>query len=267
MHIRGFSFTQELSHSVISQICLAYLLQFNTSKPPDRDLVASSPLANYAAKYWISHTHSSGKNRSQSPVGFTLMKKFFTDESAAFLNWVRLCDVDNFGVTMLQKPMNEIAKPLYYTSLTGLSEASHTLLEMGADLNAQGGNHGNALQATVYGGHEAIAKLLIEKGADVNAQGGKYGNALYAASERGHETIAKLLIEKGADVNAQGGYYGNALYVASQRGHGAIAKLLMEKGADVNAWGGHYGNALHVASEKGHEAIAKLLIEKGADVQ
>jgi ankyrin repeat protein len=60
-------------------------------------------------------------------------------------------------------------------------------------------------------GHEAIAKLLIEKGADVNAQGGFYGNALQAASYEGHEAIAKLLIEKGADVNAQGGYYGNAL--------------------------------------------------------
>jgi ankyrin repeat protein len=31
-------------------------------------------------------------------------------------------------------------------------------------------------------GHEAIVKLLLEKGADVNAQGGLYGNALQAAS-------------------------------------------------------------------------------------
>jgi hypothetical protein len=32
---------------------------------------------------------------------------------------------------------------------------------------------------------KAIAKLLIEKGADVNAQGGYYGNALQAASDNG----------------------------------------------------------------------------------
>jgi ankyrin repeat protein len=46
---------------------------------------------------------------------------------------------------------------------------------------------------------------LVGKEADVNAQGGHYGNALQAASVIGHEAIAKLLIEKGADVNVQGG--------------------------------------------------------------
>ena len=60
-------------------------------------------------------------------------------------------------------------------------------------------------------------------GADVNAQGGDYGNALYVASERGHEAIPKPPIEKGADINAQGGDNGNALLAASKRGHEAIA--------------------------------------------
>ncbi|KAF2679335.1 hypothetical protein K458DRAFT_347022, partial [Lentithecium fluviatile CBS 122367] len=58
---------------------------------------------------------------------------------------------------------------------------------------------------TVQGdnGHCRTVTLLVEKGADVNAQGGQYGNALQAASAKGHEPIAKLLVEKGADVNAQ----------------------------------------------------------------
>ena len=103
---------------------------------------------------------------------------------------------------------------------------------------------------------ENVAKLLMEKGADVNAEGGYYGNALQAASYNGHEAIAKLLIEKGADVNAQGGRYGNALHAASYIGHENVAKLLMEKGADVNAVAGYYGNALQAASYQGHEAIA-----------
>jgi ankyrin repeat protein len=47
-------------------------------------------------------------------------------------------------------------------------------------------------------------KLLLDKGADVNAQGGYYGNALQAASSDGHEAVVKLLLNKGADVNAQG---------------------------------------------------------------
>jgi hypothetical protein len=44
--------------------------------------------------------------------------------------------------------------------------------------------------------------MLLDKGADVNAQGGDYGNALQAASAGGHEAVVKLLLDKGADVNA-----------------------------------------------------------------
>jgi ankyrin repeat protein len=46
--------------------------------------------------------------------------------------------------------------------------------------------------------------MLLEKGADMNAQGGEYENALQAAILQGHEAIVRMLLEKGADVNAQG---------------------------------------------------------------
>ena len=172
----------------------------------------------YAAKHWILHAHSGTKIESQSSVVLALMMKLLTEEKTAFVNWVRLCDIDNDGHCNLQKQRVEIAKPLYYASIAGLTEASYALLEMGADADARGGKYGYALQAASHGGHEATAKRLIEKGADVNAQGGFYGNALQAASYRGHTAIAKLLIEKGADVNAQGGDYGNALQAASNGG-------------------------------------------------
>ncbi|KAK7178124.1 hypothetical protein PSPO01_15822, partial [Paraphaeosphaeria sporulosa] len=140
------------------------------------------------------------------------------------------------------------------------------LLDAGADVNAQGGEYGNALQAASDGGHEAVVKVLVDKGADINAQGGRYGKVLQAASYRGHETIVKLLLEKGADINAQGEEYGDALQAASEGGHEAIVKLLVDKGADVNAPGGYFSNALYTASEGGHEAIVKVLVDKGADI-
>jgi ankyrin repeat protein len=91
--------------------------------------------------------------------------------------------------------------------------------------------------AASYIGHEAIEKLLTEKGADVNAQGGEHRNPLQAALCKGHEAVAKLLIEKGADVNTQRGEYGNALLAALHKWNEAIARLLIMKGADVNAQG------------------------------
>ncbi|KAH9211678.1 hypothetical protein DL95DRAFT_305651, partial [Leptodontidium sp. 2 PMI_412] len=38
-----------------------------------------------------------------------------------------------------------------------------------------------------------------------------YGNALQAAINEGQEAVVKLLLHSGADVNAQGGHYGNVL--------------------------------------------------------
>ena len=55
-------------------------------------------------------------------------------------------------------------------------------------------------------GSSEIVKLLLEKGADVNAQGGDYGNALQAASVGGHKEIIELLLEREAEVDTQGGY-------------------------------------------------------------
>ena len=123
------------------------------------------------------------------------MMNLFRDGTAAFLKWVQLWSID---IWEEQGHMHKIAKPLYYASLAGLTEASHTLLEMGADVNAQGGYFGNALQAASHKGHGEIAKLLIYKGANVNAQGGYYWNALQAASYKGHGEIATLLIQNGA---------------------------------------------------------------------
>jgi hypothetical protein len=40
--------------------------------------------------------------------------------------------------------------------------------------------------------------MLLDKGADVNAQGGFYGNALQAASGGGHEKIVQMLAENRA---------------------------------------------------------------------
>ncbi|KAJ7249840.1 ankyrin repeat-containing domain protein [Mycena rebaudengoi] len=155
---------------------------------------------------------------------------------------------------------------LYVSSSFSHVEMVELLLKKGVDVNAQGGEYGNALQAASYNGQEAIVQLLIEKGADVNAQGGDYGNALQAASYDGDEAIVQLLIEKGADVNAQGGEYGNVLQAASYRGHEATVRLLIEKGANVNAQGGEYGNALQAASTKPNTAVVQLLIDQGADV-
>ncbi|KIK53779.1 hypothetical protein GYMLUDRAFT_178406, partial [Collybiopsis luxurians FD-317 M1] len=50
-----------------------------------------------------------------------------------------------------------------------------------------------------------LVKYLLQAGADVNAQGGFYGTALQAAAYEGKIGIVKCLLQAGADVNTQGG--------------------------------------------------------------
>ena len=90
---------------------------------------------------------------------------------------------------------------------------------------------GVSLYSVAEKGDVEAVKILLNAKADVNAQGGEYGNALQAASRHGHETVVRLLLDKGADVNARGGYYGNALQAASRYGHEAVVRLLLDKGA------------------------------------
>ncbi|KAJ7266763.1 ankyrin repeat domain-containing protein [Mycena rebaudengoi] len=155
---------------------------------------------------------------------------------------------------------------LQAASFNGHEEVVQLLLNRGADVNAQDGGYRTALQAASEQGHEAVVQLLLNRGADVNAQGGDYGNALLAASMNGHEAVVELLLNRGAEVNAQGGYYGNALQVASRNGNEAVVQLFLNRGADVNAQGGEYGTTLQAASYNGHEAVVQLLLDRGADV-
>jgi hypothetical protein len=64
-------------------------------------------------------------------------------------------------------------------------------------------------QAASVGRHDAIAKWLLELGANVNPQGGYYGNALQMASVEGHDSVILLLHRSDVNVNSQGGRYGS----------------------------------------------------------
>lgn len=97
--------------------------------------------------------------------------------------------------------------------LQGQQNDSSDAFRRGADIGAQGGNYGSALQAVAAENHEEIVRILLEKSAEVNKEGGKYGSALQAA-ESGFEkssTIAQIPLQKGADPNAQSGMNWKAL--------------------------------------------------------
>jgi ankyrin repeat protein len=46
--------------------------------------------------------------------------------------------------------------------------------------------------------------MLLDRGADVNAQSGRSGNALQAALFERHEETAVILLDRGADISGAG---------------------------------------------------------------
>ncbi|GAP92625.1 putative ankyrin repeat protein [Rosellinia necatrix] len=162
------------------------------------------------------------------------------------------------------------------------------LLDSGADVNIQGGEFGNALQATCASFEErnqqsigdndnyyrSVVELLLSRGANINARGGTWGTALQAACcSNGRPGAVKLLLEKGADINIKGGKYGSALHAACAWRNREIIELLLCWGADVNLEGEEFGGVLHGLMVQAYGShcynpvpLAKLLLDHGADV-
>ena len=222
-------FRETTARASITTVCLAYLIHLD-QKLLVREIRKRFPFAQYCARYWVTHAIAG----EEDEILQGLIMDFFLWRERSYTNCYQLYNPER---PQDEEPDKEVVNPpaaLYYASLVGLNSAVQVLLKKGADVNTQGGEYGNALQAASVRGHDKIVELLLGKGADVNAQGGVFGNALQAASVRGRDKIVELLLGKCADVNAQGGLYGNALQAASVGGHDKIVELILKFNKRLN---------------------------------
>lgn len=257
-----FSLRELDCHVSLAKDCLAYLIHFDVAvTDSEEEIFAEYPLLLYAAKHLTKHAQMAEKRDS------TLCKDFFFKMGEAFFNWIRLCNPDVSSSPYLnmksRSSSGNFASSLYYASLAGLFETVKTLCDMGADVNAIGGNFETALIATSCKEHIEIANLLLEKGARVNFES-SCGTVLQIAVEKGSTEILRQLLEHGAEVNFIGPVAHAALYTASANGRTKVVRLLLEYGANVDINGGD--TALLIASKLGHIEIVRLLLDHGADV-
>ncbi|KAF7966839.1 hypothetical protein HWV62_36913 [Athelia sp. TMB] len=291
------STSEEFSHFVIAQTCLAQILHLDGpnildwKRPDNLDLnhvESSFPLARYAAMSWVTHFHSSGAATAQGPYLDQLILRLFplpsTSWSHALLSWVRIqnlvIDTDYYCLQFEPNVLGRVlascgrtrqlpldASPLYYACFAGSVQAVRHLLSNSADVDRVGCEASSRpLLIASEEGHLEIARLLLHRGVNVNVEGGSYGTALQAACARGHLELAKLLLDNGADINIVGGRYGTALQAACAGGYLEFAQLLLVKGSDVNAVGGFFGTALQAACARGRLELTKLLLDNGADL-
>ncbi|TLS21185.1 uncharacterized protein PpBr36_10655 [Pyricularia pennisetigena] len=158
-------FEERLARQCMAEICLAYLLDLSHD-PTVVKLQKDWPLAEYAAQYWMGHAAQPGPNANGLR---NLVWKFVQSERSH-----QIC----FGLYNPDKPWHKAdlnssegveAPLLYYMALGNVLCAVEKILNDGADVNAQGGFYGNALQIASLGGHKEIVQILVDNGANINA--------------------------------------------------------------------------------------------------
>jgi hypothetical protein len=210
--------------------CIAYLMQEElislatdiSSRANSDNLTESYPFLEYASINLLAHAENA-QAEGISPI--SLLRRLEKHGGYEILQSLR-------SNLVLSHESFKGAQLLYVVSLQGCYYlVLALLLEHRANINAQGGYFGTALQAAAYRGSTDIVALLLEHGANINAQGGYFGTALQAAADRGSTDIVALLLQRGANINAQGGRFGTALQAAADRDSIDIVALLLEHGA------------------------------------
>lgn len=261
--VKRYSVREINAHTVIANDCLAYLLHFDAIDTLTFQSFDEFPLIKYAAQHWAEHAEIVERGSGSNSL---LTMEFFLSEGNALRNCIRVFDPhEPFLPYHSRRNVDGIYSPLYYASLTGLYQSVQVLLDKGADVNAECGILGNALQAAAVNGSDRMVQILLDNGANVNIQGGYYGNALQAAAWEGHERIVQVLLDNGANVNIKGGNFGNALQAAACVGHERIAQVLFDNGANVDPECEDFGDVLQSARFKAtfHQHVHRLLDERG----
>ncbi|KAK2938624.1 Ankyrin repeat [Fusarium oxysporum f. sp. vasinfectum] len=242
-------FDLESASIAISKTCLTYLNDIRGSHSMIR---RDFPMARYAAESWMDYAVLA--EASEDIVRTTVS---FLRDKITFQRWCRLYQADR---QWDPKPGPPRASSLYYACLGELSLVARDLATEEADVNAQGGEYGNALQAASFKGNLEVVQLLLGKGADVNAQGGEYGNALRAASHNGNLEVVQLLLENKADITVADNDGCPPVYAASFNGHVEVVKLLLENEADITVADNDGWTPVIAASLNGHAEVVTLLL-------
>lgn len=86
------------------------------------------------------------------------------------------------------------------------------------------------LYRAVVLGYDTLVTTLLDHGANLEAEGGPAGaTALMGAAARGRTDLLRLLIDRGANVNATDNNGETALVKAEKGGHTAAAKLIRQR--------------------------------------
>ena len=157
--------------------------------------------------------------------------------------------------------------PLLWASLSSSGESIETLIELGANVNAQRTDDKEApLTLSSAWNNFMAVYLLLNHGADANIAVANGYTPLHWAVMKGNQNLVKLFLKKNALINTQDAEGNSPLHTAVSKGFFDITKLLVKKGSNVNLQNKEGRTPLFLGVKNKHEQLIKLLIENEADV-
>jgi ankyrin repeat protein len=266
----------EPSHTILSQACLSILLQ-SVDRVEENDVEKISPLAEYAAQYWVIHAQFKGVSSClRKAMGY-----LFDPDRPYFAAWLQLHNIDSgpepgTSLYLFAYGSKSGTSPLYYAALCGFQDVVEDLvIKCPQHVNARSGRYVTPLVAALAGGHSQTAKYLYDNGAHPNVRGHRRRTPLHSAAWFGDFEMVQLLLDYEVDVNAQDEYNWTALHEVSEGSTFSsqniprlpdVARLLLERGTDVNVLGGNNKTPLHMAARNGRVGVLRVLLEHGANV-
>jgi ankyrin repeat protein len=119
------------------------------------------------------------------------------------------------------------------------------------------------LIAAAVEGNIARVKTLLDEGADINAQDSKGMTPLHIVVESDSPLNVERIVNLGADVNARDNRGWTPLHLAAFLNSTKEISTLLDGGANVNARDNESKTPLDVAADYRRVEAAKLLLERG----
>ena len=282
--VSGYYVDLEPAHTILAQACMSILLQAD-DHAEQNDVEKRSPLAEYAAEYWVTHAQF----RRVSSLLRKAMEYLFDSDKPYFTAWVQLHDIDFYPVMEvstfgLYAPYSKSgATPLYYAALCGFPDlVEHLIIKHPQNVNIRGGYFITPLIAAWGRRHFRTAEVRHRNGADGAVRGRDGNTALNSAAWYGDLEMVRVLLSYKADVNARDDDGWAPIHSVSQgyqisvipnfrQSLPDVARLLLEHGADVNARLPHSSSdrgatPLHVTMDFNTVEVVRVLLEHGANV-
>ena len=264
----------EPAHTILAQACLSILLQ-SVDHVEENDVGKKSPLAQYAAQYWVIHAQF----KEVSSFLRMAMGYLFDPDKPYFATWLQLHNIDSIprsGTSLYMFVAYSASHTsLYHAALCGFQDLVEELvIKYPQEVNACSGWYVTPLVAALTRGHSQTAKYLFDNGAHLNITGFGQRTPLHSAAWYGDFEMVQVLLDYKADINARSERNWTPLHEAS-RGctesqniprFADVARLLLERGMGVNVLDEYSVTPLHVAAGCGRVGVVRVLLEHGANV-